>query len=461
MHEGQSHPDAARPSAPDPWEEGTRVVIVGAGFAGLEAAKQLGRLCIPVTLIDRNNHHLFQPLLYQAATAALSVTDIAEPVRRMVRRYRSVEVVYGDAVSIDRARRHVVLADGRQIGWTHLIVATGSRTSYFGHDEWRRFAPGLKTAEDARLIRSRLLLAFERAEQAQDPEERRRLTTFVVIGGGPTGVEMAGSIAELARHTLVRDFRHISPRHARVILAEGAERLLGSFDRSLSDYVAQRLAGLGVDVRTGTMVSEIGPGLVRLGDEEIGCGMTLWAAGVGSSPLGADLSDERDRAGRVPVDDRLRLPSDPNVYVLGDLALAKDGNGNALPGLAQVAKQQGYHVGRHLARQIKQGRQMPPFTYRSRGNTAIVGRHSAVYEYGGWRLRGWLAWALWAIVHVYLLAGSQNRTVVTLRWLWRYLTYERGSRLISPWHEAPAEAEPGHREPGRRAAGNIPEHATD
>ena len=205
----------------------------------------------------------------------------------MVRRYRSVEVVYGDAVSIDRARRHVVLADGRQIGWTHLIVATGSRTSYFGHDEWRRFAPGLKTAEDARLIRSRLLLAFERAEQAQDPEERRRLTTFVVIGGGPTGVEMAGSIAELARHTLVRDFRHISPRHARVILAEGAERLLGSFDRSLSDYVAQRLAGLGVDVRTGTMVSEIGPGLVRLGDEEIGCGMTLWAAGVGSSPLGA------------------------------------------------------------------------------------------------------------------------------------------------------------------------------
>lgn len=408
-----------------------RIVIVGAGFAGIEVAKSLGRAGLEVLLIDRNNHHLFQPLLYQVATAALSAAEIAEPVRKLVRRYQSVSVWFGDVTDIDTDRREVILADGAQLGYGTLVLAPGSRPSYFGHDEWEDRAPGLKTITDATRIRSRLLLSFEAAERATDPEARRRLTTFVVIGGGPTGVELAGSIAELAKYALARDFRQITPEATRIILAEGGPRLLAGFDERLADYAHRRLEKLGVEVRTGCMAKEIGTTHVRLNDEDIPCGLTLWAAGVGSSPLGEALGTERDRTGRVIVNRDLSVPGLPDVYVLGDLARCEDEDGTPLPGLAQVAKQQGRHLGDALARRAQNGQPLEPFVYRSRGNTAIVGRHAAVYEWHSFRLRGWIAWAGWAVIHVYLLAGFQHRLLVSVQWLWRYLTYERGARLIT------------------------------
>lgn len=408
-----------------------RIVIVGAGFAGIEVAKSLGRAGREVLLIDRNNHHLFQPLLYQVATAALSAAEIAEPVRKLVRRYQSVSVWFGDVTDIDTDRREVILADGARLGYGTLVLAPGSRPSYFGHDEWEDRAPGLKTITDATRIRSRLLLSFEAAERATDPEARRRLTTFVVIGGGPTGVELAGSIAELAKYALARDFRQITPEATRIILAEGGPRLLAGFDERLADYAHRRLEKLGVEVRTGCMAKEIGTTHVRLNDEDIPCGLTLWAAGVGSSPLGEALGTERDRTGRVIVNRDLSVPGLPDVYVLGDLARCEDEDGTPLPGLAQVAKQQGRHLGDALARRAQNGEALAPFVYRSRGNTAIVGRHAAVYEWHSFRLRGWIAWAGWAVIHVYLLAGFQHRLLVSVQWLWRYLTYERGARLIT------------------------------
>ncbi|WP_083255705.1 NAD(P)/FAD-dependent oxidoreductase [Methylobrevis pamukkalensis] len=407
------------------------VVIVGGGFAGLEAARQLGRAGVPTVLVDRTNHHLFQPLLYQVATAALAATDVAEPIRKILRRYPSVEVIYGDVTRIDTVARTIGLADGRQRAYGRLVLAAGSRPWYFGNEGWRAHAPGLKTAEDARQIRSRLLLSFEQAEQAMDPEERQRLMTFVVIGGGPTGVELAGSIAELSRFTLARDFRHIAPEQARVILVEAGPRLLPSFAVSLSDYTRSRLERLGVVVRTNEAVKEIGPAGVRLGDETIRAGFTLWAAGVRSSDLGGCLGVPLDRAGRVGVAPDLSVPGLPGVYVLGDLAHLDGPDGKPLPGLAQVAAQQGTHLGRHLARHLRKGTPLPPFVYRSRGNTAIIGRHAAVYELGTWHVRGWLAWVAWAIAHVYLLIGFEKRLSVALKWTARYLSYERGSRLIS------------------------------
>jgi NADH:ubiquinone reductase (H+-translocating) len=409
-------------------------VVVGAGFAGLEVARHLGRAGLPVILIDRNNHHLFQPLLYQVATAALSAPDVAEPVRKILRAHQSVRVVYGEVVGIERIARYVQLADGRIIHYARLVLATGSVPFYFGHDEWARHAPGLKTIEDARLIRSRLLLSFEMAEQTLDPMERARLMTFVVIGGGPTGVELAGSIAELARYTLARDFRSISPAQSRIIIAEGGPRVLAGFAERLSVYAARRLERLGVEVRTSTMVREIGPHHVLLGEERLPTGLALWAAGVGSSPLGASLGLPLDRTGRVFVTPKLTAKGDDNIFVLGDLAHFPDQEGKPLPGLAQVAKQQGVHLGKHLARHILGKTPLPDFAYSSRGNTAIVGRHAAVYEIGPRRLRGWPAWLLWAIVHVYLLVGFQNRMTVSIQWLWRYITYERGARLISAEH---------------------------
>jgi NADH dehydrogenase len=407
------------------------VVIVGAGFAGLEAAKYLGRAGVRAVLIDRNNHHLFQPLLYQVATAGLSAPDVAEPIRKVLRSYPSVEVVYGEVSGIDNAARRVFLSEGGSVPYSHLVLATGSVPYYFGNEEWAKHAPGLKTVEDARLIRSRLLLAFERAEQESDPIERRRLMTFVVIGGGPTGVEMAGSFAELSRYTLARDFRNISPKEARVVLAEGAPRLLGAFDTTLSDFALKRLRRLGVDVRLNTKISHIAEDHVVLGDEILPTALALWAAGVGSSSVGKQLGVPLDRAGRVLVSADMSVPGHYNIFVLGDLAHLDDEKGQPLPGLAQVAKQQGAHLGRHLPRLLEDQTPLPPFRYRSRGNTAIIGRHAAVFEHDSFRMRGWLAWVLWAIVHVYLLVGFQNRISVTLSWLWRYLTYDRGARMIS------------------------------
>lgn len=443
----------------------TCVVIVGAGFGGLEAAKHLGRAGVRVVLIDRNNHHLFQPLLYQVATAALSAPDVAEPVRKILRNYPSVQVVYAEVTGIDKDARRVHLADGRSVSYSHLILASGSIPFYFGNDAWAEHAPGLKTIEDARLIRSRLLLSFERAEQTADPDERRRLMTFVVIGGGPTGVEMAGSIAELSRYTLADDFRKISPKEARIVLAEGGPRLLAAFDPSLSEYALERLLRLGVNVRTNTRVQHIAADHVVLGDEVLPCGLALWAAGVGSSPLGKLLDVPLDRGGRVIVRPDLTIDGHPEIFVLGDLAHLEDENGQPLPGLAQVAKQQGAHLGKHLPGYLADGEQIPPFRYNSRGNTAIIGRHAAVFERGKLKLRGWFAWLLWAIVHVYLLVGFQHRLSVSMSWLWRYLTYDRGARMIYPdpggtQHQKPqiTAARDGREQSGQDVIGRQEHH---
>jgi NADH dehydrogenase len=409
----------------------TRVVVIGAGFAGIEVARALGRANIPVTLVDRQNHHLFQPLLYQVATAALSPADIAEPIRKMLRGHPSVEVVLGEVSAIDAAARTVTLSRGENIAYDILVIATGATHGYFGHDEWERFAPGLKTIEDARKIRSHLLLAFEQAEMSRDPAEQKRLMTIAVIGGGPTGVELAGSIAELARYTLARDFHRIRAETATVLLLEAGPRLLTAFPEDLADYALRKLTKLGVTVRTSCAVERIADRTISAGGEEIGVGFAIWAAGVMASPLGRYLGADLDRAGRVRVNADLSVPGKENVYVLGDLALALDANGKPQPGLAQVAKQEGEYLGRALVRKIKRNETPKPFVFHNRGNTAIIGRHAAVFDFGWSRMKGWLAWCLWALIHVYLLVGFQHRLMVAIQWLWRYVTYERGSRLIA------------------------------
>jgi NADH dehydrogenase len=406
------------------------VVIIGAGFAGLEVAKALGSAGIGVTVIDRRNHHLFQPLLYQVATAALSATDVAEPIRKILRRHSSVRVIFGKVTTIDTEAQRVRLSCGQVIGYQHLVLASGASHGYFGHDEWAQWAPGLKTIEDARKIRSQLLLTFERAERATDPAERRRLLEIAIIGGGPTGVEMAGSIAELSRHTLLRDFRCINPGDARVTLVEAGPRLLSAFPEDMSAYAKARLERLGVTVRTGQAVEEIGPATITIAGTRQPVGVVIWAAGVSASPLARQLGTT-DRAGRIAVDETLAVSGLPQVYALGDVALLAGPDGHPLPGLAQVAKQQGVHLGRALAAHLKDGTPLPPFRYHSRGNTAIVGRHAAVFEQGKFKVKGGLAWMSWAIIHVYLLVGFQNRFLVSMQWLWRYMTYERGARLIA------------------------------
>jgi NADH dehydrogenase len=320
---------------------------------------------------------------------------------------------------------------GRELAYDYLVVASGAGPSYFGHDEWSRWAPGLKTIEDARDIRSQVLLTFERAERETDPIEQRRLCTIAIIGGGPTGVELAGSIAELSRHTLARDFRNITPQETKILLIEAGERVLGAFPQDLSAYARDRLDRLGVTVLTGRRVEEVGATSVTVSGESIPVGFVIWAAGVSASPLGRQLGVETDRAGRVPVSDTLEVQGLKNVFALGDIASQVDTEGKPLPGLAQVAKQQGIHLGQSLATHIAGHGPLQSFKYRSRGNTAIVGRHAAVYELGRFKMRGWIAWMAWAIIHVYLLVGFQHRFLVSMQWLWRYLTYERGARIIA------------------------------
>jgi NADH:ubiquinone reductase (H+-translocating) len=412
-------------------EQTKRVVIVGAGFAGIEVARALGRANISVTLIDRQNHHLFQPLLYQVATAALSPADIAEPIRKVLRGHPSVEVMLAEVAAIDTANRNVTLSHGESIAYDLLVIATGATHGYFGHDEWERFAPGLKTIEDARKIRSHLLLAFERAEMSRDPAEQKRLMTIAVIGGGPTGVELAGSIAELARYTLSKDFHRIHAETTAVLLLEAGPRLLTAFPEDLAAYAMRKLTKLGVTIKTSCLVERITDRTVTAAGEEIGIGFAIWAAGVMASPLGQFLGVDLDRAGRVRVNADLSVIGKENIYVLGDLALAMDTHGKPLPGLAQVAKQQGVYLGNALARKIQRGKPPKPFVFHNRGNTAIIGRHAAVFDFGWARMKGWLAWGLWALIHVYLLVGFQHRFMVAIQWLWRYVTYERGSRLIA------------------------------
>ena len=406
------------------------VVIIGAGFAGIEVARTLGAANIPTVLVDRQNFHLFQPLLYQVATAALSPADIAEPIRKMVRRYSSVEVRLAEVVRIDHPARTVLLSTGESLAYRWLVLATGATHSYFGHDEWGPAAPGVKTIEDARSVRARLLRSFEFAEESRDPVEQRRLMTFGVVGGGPTGVEMAGSIIELARYALAKDFRRINPRSAKVLLFEAGDRILASFPDSLARYASRQLSCLGVEVRTNCPVSDITERWLVADGEKIPMGLAIWAAGVAASPLGATLGMQADKAGRIEVNPDLAVPGMEGVYVAGDLALVRDRQGRALPGLAQVAKQQGAYLGRALVKKIIAGADSAPFVFNNRGNTAIIGRHSAVFDFGWCRVKGWPAWLLWAVIHVYLLVGFEHRLLVVAQWVWRYLTYERGARLI-------------------------------
>ena len=406
-----------------------RVVIVGGGFGGLSAAKDLAKQPFEITLIDRNNHHLFQPLLYQVATAALSPADIASPIRHILSGQRNLKVMLAEVSGVDLARKEVI-ADGRRVPYDYLVLATGAWHAYFGHDDWAGFAPGLKTLDDATGLRRRILLAFERAENEDDPDERARLMTFVVIGGGPTGVEMAGAIAELAKRALASDFRSIDPRSARIILVEAASRVLTPFDEKLSEAARRSLKQLGVEVRLGAAVTDCSEEGVRLGDAFIPTRTIVWAAGVMASPAGRWLGAETDGAGRVKVRADLSVPGHPDVFVIGDTAAVAGANGAMLPGVAPVAKQQGQYVARALIAR-REGRTVPAFRYRDYGILATVGRSRAVAQFGKFKVSGLLAWVLWSVAHVYFLIGFRNRFIVALNWAWSYLTFERGSRLIT------------------------------
>jgi NADH dehydrogenase len=407
-----------------------RVLIVGAGFGGLACAKELGRARARVTIVDRRNYHLFVPLLYQVATAALSPADIARPIRRILGRFENIEVVLGTVAAVDTGARVVRLRDGAVLSYDRLVIATGSEYSYFGHPEWAPHAPGPLTLEDARRIRARLLTSFECAERAHDAVEQEALMTTVVVGGGPTGVEMAGAVAELTRHALARDFRRIDPRKARIVVIEAGPRILSGFPESLSSYAHTALERLGVTVITNQAVEQIDGRGVAVAGRRIDAGTVIWGAGVKASPAAQWLGIEPDRAGRIRVEPDLTVRGMPGVYVLGDTAAANDDKNVPLPALAQVAAQQGKHLGRALRDNLADGRALPAFKFRNRGNTAIIGRHAAVFDFGWIQLKGRFAWLLWAIIHVYLLVGFDNRLRVTLQWVWLYLTYERGARLI-------------------------------
>ncbi len=412
-----------------------RVVVIGGGFGGLSAARALRNVRARVALVDRRNHHVFQPLLYQVATAGLSPGDIASPIRWILRRQRRLTVLLAEVTAVDTAARAVALADGERVPYDYLIVAAGATDAYFGHDEWRRVAPGLKTLEDGLEIRRRVLVAFERAERAADPDAARRLLTFVVIGGGPTGVELAGALAEIARHTLAHEFSSINTRAARVVLLEGGPHVLPAFPPTLRAAAARDLARLGVEVRTGTMVTGIRPGLVEAGDVRLEAGTVLWAAGVAASPLGRTLGVPVDRTGRVIVAPDLSIPGHPEVFVVGDLAAFVTGHDERgrpvlLPGVAQVAMQEAVHAVRTIERAIA-GRPPQPFHYRDLGNMATIGRASAVADFGWLRLTGWTAWLAWLFVHIMKLTGFRNRVLVLVQWAWAYFTYQRSVRLIT------------------------------
>jgi NADH dehydrogenase len=409
------HPHSARP----------RVVIVGAGFGGLSAAKALAGAPVDVVVVDRHNYHLFQPLLYQVATAGLSPSDIASPIRSILSGQANTSVVLAKVAGVDPTAGEVVTTDGRRIGYDHLVVATGARHAYFGHDEWERHAHGIKKIDDATQLRRKILIAFERAENEPDARERRALLNFVVVGGGPTGVEMAGAIAELARKALAKDFRTIDSRDARVVLVEAGPRLLPVFDPSLSEAAKRSLEMLGVEVRLSARVTDCSGAGVTLGGEELIEARTIvWGAGVRASQAAKWLKAEADGVGRVKVSPDLSVPGHPNVFVIGDTAHALDMDGKPLPGVAPVAKQQGLYVAR-LIRQRLKGRTATPFMYRSYGSLATIGRKSAVVQFGRTRLSGYVAWWLWGLAHIYFLIGFRNRVAVATSWAWSYATFQR------------------------------------
>jgi NADH dehydrogenase len=412
------------------------VIIVGGGFGGLSAARALAGAAVDVTLVDRHNHHLFQPLLYQVATASLSPAEIASPIRAILRGATNVEVLMGEVVDVDVDRREVRLERGKTLSYDHLILATGAGPSYFGHDDWQPMAPGLKSLADALDIRERLLLAFERAECEDDPAQRRRLTTVLVIGAGPTGVELAGAIAELGRRGLNREFRRVDPAETRVILVEAGLKALPTFPDRLAAEAVRSLQRLGVEVRLGSPVREIGPEGVMIGDERVEAAVVLWAAGVAATPVSQWLGATGDRAGRVAVGPDLTLEGHPEISIIGDVAVTKGTDGRPLPGLAPVATQQGSYVARRIRALTSGVTAHDPFRYRDRGNLATIGRNYAVADlpagpFGRVRLDGFVGWMLWSIIHVYFLIGFRNRVIVALSWLWSYVTRRAGARLVT------------------------------
>jgi NADH dehydrogenase len=408
-----------------------RVVIVGGGFGGLTVARDLAKADAEIVLIDRRNHHLFQPLLYQVATAALATSEIAWPIRTIVRRQENVRVVLGVVTGIDTVGKSVHLADGQRERYDTLVVATGASHAYFGHDDWAAFAPGLKSLEDATTIRRRLLLAFEAAESEPSEERRRALLTFVIVGGGPTGVEMAGAITELARHALRGEFRVIRPEEARVVLIEAGERLLSAFRAEDSAYAVEALEKVGVEVRLKTPVTGIDADGVSLGEERLASETVFWAAGVEASPAGRWLAAETDKAGRVKVEPDLTLPGNRDVFVVGDTAAILGEDGKPVPGIANAAKQAGSHVAKSIKARLSNAPDIGPFRYRHIGSLATIGKRLAIVDFGWLRLRGRLAWWIWGIAHIYFLIDVRNRFAVAMSWLWIYLTGRRAARLIT------------------------------
>lgn len=411
-----------------------RLVVVGAGFGGLEAVKALKGAGLDITLIDQRNHHLFQPLLYQVATTSLATSEIAWPIRQLLRGRKDVTTLLGTVAGVDTASHRVVLADGGQVAYDTLVLATGARHAYFGHDEWEPFAPGLKTLEDATTVRRRILLAFERAERTSDAAERAAQLTFVVIGAGPTGVELAGTIADLARDTLKGEFRRIDPAAARVVLIEAGPRVLANFREALSDYARRALERLGVEVMLGRPVTRVDAGGVAIDGAHLPARTVLWAAGVAASPAAEWLgvpADRADRAGRTIVEADLTVPGHPDIFVIGDAAHVERPEGGMVPGVAPAAKQQGRHAAATIRARVGGSPAPGPFRYRSAGDLATIGKRAAVADFGVLRLTGRAAWWLWGLAHIYFLIGLRYRLAVALSWLWIYATGQRSARLIT------------------------------
>ncbi len=407
------------------------VVIVGAGFGGLAAAHGLAGAGVRITIIDQRNHHLFQPLLYQVGTASLATSEIAWPIRHLMRKREEVTTLLGEVTGVDTGRRHVSLEDGGVIDYDTLVLATGARHAYFGHDEWEPYAPGLKTLEDATSIRRRILLSFERAERETDPMRRAALLTFVIVGGGPTGVELAGAIAELAHHNLPPEYRHIDTRQARVVLIEAGPRILPSFTEDLSAYAHSSLERLGVEIQLGLAVRECSGEGVVYGDRPLAAKVILWAAGVRASSAAAWAGLPADNAGRAKVEPDLTAPGHPEIFVIGDTATIDAWHGKPVPGIAPAAKQQGLHVARTVRMRLRGDAAPRVFRYKHSGNLATIGKRAAIIDFGKIKIRGWLAWWIWGLAHIYFLIGVRNRLAVALSWLWIYVTGSRSACLIT------------------------------
>ncbi|MFZ0287150.1 MAG: NAD(P)/FAD-dependent oxidoreductase [Terriglobales bacterium] len=422
-----------------------QVVIIGAGFGGLQAALHLARLPVKITLIDRRNYHTFQPLLYQVATAGLSPGEIAAPIRWIVRHRRNIEVLLSEVQDFDVAKRRVKLPD-LEIPYDYLIVAAGASHAYFGHDEWEPFAPGLKTIEDALEIRRRVLLAFELDERQAASGAPQQPLNFVIVGGGPTGVELAGTLAEISHRVLANEFKSIDPKSTRIILLEGGPRILPAYPEDLSRSAEEQLRHLGVDVHTSAMVTGVEAGIVHMGTTRLSAAVILWAAGVAASPLGKKLGVPVDRAGRVLVNPDLSIPGHPEVFVIGDLVSLKDKNGKMLPGVAPVAMQEGRATAQNIERDLR-GEPRRNFHYVNKGNLATIGRAAAVAEFGKIHISGFLAWLSWLFIHIFFLIGFRNRMLVMIQWAWSYFTYQRSARLITGDQTLPGWVESRTKQP--------------